>query len=70
MPYYSHFVSKLPLHNKDRTPSPPAPWRRRAFQEEHAPPAPVDLDDDEDEEELDDDMSEEELKIEEDGMYA
>eukprot|EP00057_Strongylocentrotus_purpuratus_P005153 XP_003730326.1 PREDICTED: wiskott-Aldrich syndrome protein homolog 1 isoform X2 [Strongylocentrotus purpuratus] len=67
VPYYTNFVSKLPLHLHDRTPSPPAPRRRQAFQEEVPPPV-VNDDDEEEEvvEEVGDDFLEEDINIEDD----
>ncbi|XP_041455547.1 serine/arginine repetitive matrix protein 1-like isoform X1 [Lytechinus variegatus] len=68
VPYYTNFVSQIPLHLRDRTPSPPPSRRRRAFQEE-SPSQPV-VGDEEEEvlEEVEDDFLEEDINIEEDDI--
>ncbi|XP_071504894.1 uncharacterized protein [Diadema antillarum] len=71
--YYTNFVSQLPLHARECTPSPPIPRRRRAFQEDPAPPPVVKFEDadageeeEEEEVEVDDNPVEDELDFGED----
>ncbi|XP_072163794.1 uncharacterized protein [Diadema setosum] len=71
--YYTNFVSQLPLHARECTSSPPIPRRRRAFQEDPAPPPVVKFEDagageeeEEEEVEVDDNPVEDELDFGED----